>query len=113
MKAASSPAGEEGDVIAQYLVARRRLGIGPRHRADPVAADDRVEAARRALELAQDRACPAVAEQIRANVLGREVERRRVAHLEHGQRAGRIGEGLAAELDPDAGSARHNRRRAG
>src|SRR5215212_1057086 len=68
-------AGIEREVVAQRLVARGRVGEAPGARADAALADDGVEVARRALELAPGGARAARAEEVAADVAGRQVER--------------------------------------
>src|SRR3954447_16243221 len=106
------PAGVERDVIAYRLVARGRIRERPGDRPDAATAHRRVEVARCALELAPRRARAAFGEEVAADVGRREVDRRGMARLEHAQGARRVGDHLAAELDPDVPPTRANRRRA-
>ena len=101
----------ERHVVAQGLVARGRVAEGPGHGLDAAAVDDGVEVAGRALEFAPCWPRGAGREEVGAGVVGRHVDRRRVAGLEYAQRSGRVCELDPAEDRAHGPVARHNGRR--
>jgi hypothetical protein len=107
---AVDPSRVEGDVVAQRLVAARRLPVAPAHRGDSPSADDRVEVVRGPLELTPRRPRVAFGQQIGAHIGRWYVDGRRVAGLEHTQGVARVGQRLAVQLDSDAPLARHDGR---
>jgi hypothetical protein len=105
--------GIERDVIAQRLIGRRRVAIGPRDCMNAAAVDDRVEVARGAFEFTPGRLRATVGQQVAAHVVGRHVHGRRVTGLEHAECTSRVGQRLTGQFQADAPSAYRHSRRAG
>ena len=75
-------------------------GQGPGDRLRPLSGDDRIQVPRFALELTPRRTGIARGQQAEADLGGRDVDRRRVAGLEHPQRMNRVSQHLAGPLNP-------------
>ena len=99
-------------MVPELLIAGRRFGIRPSHRFVAPIADEGVEVAGCAVELAPGGADAAWDQKLHAHVIRRDVDRRWVARVEHLLGTVRVGEGLAGEFDADVAWAGFDRRRA-